>query len=83
MIITALIYGESPISIIENLSSPQPIRAEKNARPWLLSSIHSKAAVFAPGTGITDKNLYTSTSTSVAIIFFLRLFIQRIDFIFL
>jgi len=55
--ITALIYGESPISIIENLSKPPHIRAEKNARPLFASIIPSSAATFAQGTGITERNL--------------------------
>ena len=73
MMITALIYGDKPISIIENLSRPPHIRAEKNARPLFASIIPSSAATFAHGTGITERNLYTKTSARVAIILFLRL----------
>ena len=79
LIITALIYGERPIRIIEKFWSPPPIRAEKNESPFCPSIAAARPVVFTPGIGITERNLYTSTKRSVAIIFLLRSFIEIID----
>ena len=57
MMITALIYGESPIRITEKFSRPQPKSDEKNDKPlwpWTSAEIPS---VFTPGIGITERNL--------------------------
>jgi len=43
--------------MIEKLSSPHPIRAEKNESPLSPSIIAAKPVVFAPGIGITERNL--------------------------
>jgi len=78
--ITALIYGESPIRIIEKFARPPHVSAEKNESPFWPSIIAAKPVVFTPGIGITERNLYTSTSRSVAIIFLRRSLIETIDF---
>jgi len=54
---TALIYGDRPIKIIEKLARPHPIRAEKKESPLCHSIIDASPSVFTPGIGITDKNL--------------------------
>ena len=74
-------YGESHIKIIEKCSNHPHIRALKNASPDWCSITAFNPSVFTPGTGITDKNLYTSTSNKTAIIFFLKLGVENIDFI--
>ncbi len=57
--------------MIEKLARPPPIKAEKKERPFCCSKIADRPSVFTPGTGITERNLYTNTKSKVAIIFFL------------
>jgi hypothetical protein len=57
--ITALIYGDNHIRIIEKLLNQPHIKAEKKDNPEFshLSNIEASCVVSAPGTGITDNIL--------------------------
>ena len=77
--ITALMYGESHMRMTEKFWSPQPMRAEKKESPLWPSIIAASQVVLTPGIGITERNLYTSTRASVAIIFLRKSFIEMID----
>lgn len=58
--IEALMYGERPIKIIENLSRLPPMSELKKANPGCAentSRIAASDSLETPGTGITDKNL--------------------------
>jgi hypothetical protein len=59
---------------MEKLLIQPHIRAEKKANPLFssLANIACSQSIFTPGTGIVANNLYTSTNTKVAIIFFLK-----------
>lgn len=62
--------------MIENLSSDPPISELKNDNPELACIEALFAAINSsetPGTGITERNLYTTMSHSVKNIFFLKL----------
>ena len=76
---TALIYGESPINMIEKFSRPHHIRAEKKASPLCHSIIAANQVVLTPGIGITAKNLYTNIRSSTAIIFLRKSRILKMD----
>jgi hypothetical protein len=75
--ITALIYGESPINMIENLLSQPHIRELKNANHWfscdfIISSSAQSASILTPGTGIIERNSNNTIRESVTKIFFFR-----------
>jgi hypothetical protein len=55
--INALIYGESPINMIEKFDNQPPIKALKKDKPLLASIIDANLVVSTQGTGITDNNL--------------------------
>jgi len=57
MIITALIYGDNPISIIEKFFNQPPIKALKKDNHLLASIIADNLVVSTQYTGITDKSL--------------------------
>jgi hypothetical protein len=59
-IIDALMYGDNPMRIIENLSRLPPINELKNARPGCAAKtllILARESVETPGTGITERSL--------------------------
>jgi hypothetical protein len=55
--INALIYGESPIRMIEKLDNQPHINALKKDNPLLASIIAANLEVSTQYTGITDNNL--------------------------
>jgi hypothetical protein len=51
-----LIYGESPINIIEKCFIHPHIKEPKNDNHLFCSIIAANPSVLTPGTGITDKS---------------------------
>ena len=76
---TALIYGDNPMRMIEKLASHHPISAEKKESHLCHSIRESSPAVLTHGIGITDKNLNTRTKSKVAMIFVRRSLIENKD----